>query len=88
MSKTVTLNGSGSDVGTMWTMRRHGRTARCALLSLAREWELRVLVDGQPLVSKRCANAKRALAVAEDWKRRMGEKGWSQVTPRFPLRVA
>lgn len=88
MVKKTTLDEPGSDVGTMWTMRRNGRTARCALLSRAHEWELRVLVDGEPLVSKRCLQAKHALDVAEEWKRRMAEKGWSQVKPPFPLRVA
>ena len=88
MAKRTNVDESGCDVGTMWTMRRHGRTARCALLSLPQEWELRVLVDGEPLLTKRCLEAKRALDVAEEWKRRMAEKGWSPVRPPFPLRVA
>jgi hypothetical protein len=88
MAKPILRDESAYDAGTMWTMRRHGRTARCALLSLAREWELRVLVDGQPLLARRCLEAKHAHEVAEEWKRRMAEKGWSQVRPPFPLRVA
>jgi hypothetical protein len=88
MARNRTADESGSDVGTMWMMRRNGRTARCALLSRAQEWELRVLVDGEPLLTKRCPEAKRALDVAEEWKRRMTGKGWSAVSPPFPLRVA
>lgn len=88
MAKTITANGSGSDVGTMWTMTRNGSTARCALLSLPREWQLRVVVDGRPLLAKRCPDATRAFAVAEEWKLRLAERGWFQVKPRLPLSVA
>lgn len=88
MARNAIRDDSGADVGTMWTMRRHGRTARCALLSMALEWELRVIVDGQPLLARRCLDARRALDLAGEWKRRMEEKGWSQVKPPFPLRVA
>ncbi len=41
-----------ADVGTLWTMRRRDRRARCALLSGPRGLELRVLVDGRPLLSE------------------------------------
>lgn len=77
-----------TDVGTMWTMTRDGRTARCALLSLPQEWELRVLLDGAPLLTKRCLETRQAVDVAEDWKRRMAAKGWLQVRPPYPRCVA
>jgi hypothetical protein len=70
-----------NDVGTLWTMRRLGRRARCALLAWPGDWEIRVLIDDQPLLSERCGRAENAFAVAETWKRRMREDGWHQVIP-------
>jgi hypothetical protein len=70
-----------NDVGTLWTMRRSGHGARCALMSCLGEWELRVLVDGDTLLTERCRRGPEAFAVAEVWKRRMLEQGWHQVVP-------
>ena len=88
MTKVIGRKDPAPDVGTMWTMTRNGYTARCALFSLPREWELRVLVDGVPVVTRRCVATQRALDIAEEWKQRMKQKGWSAVTPPFPLHVA
>jgi hypothetical protein len=71
-----------NDVGTLWTMQRRGTRARCALMAWPSEWELRVLVDGKPLLEERCARADDAFALADTWKRRMREQGWQQIVPQ------
>ena len=69
------------DVGTLWSMRRNGRSARCALIAWPDTFELCVLVDDQSLLSERCDGAAEAFTLAEAWKRRMTDKGWHQVIP-------
>ena len=69
------------DVGTLWLMRRNGRSARCALMSSPGTLELRVLVDGQCLLIEQCDEAAEAFTLAEAWKCRMRDKGWLQVLP-------
>ena len=69
------------DVGTLWTMRRLGHRARCALIDRAGEWELRVLADGEVLLTERCARGSEAFALAEIWKQRMLNQGWHQIVP-------
>ncbi len=71
-----------NDVGTIWTMKRPDHAARCALIAHADGWELRVLVDGEALLSERCARAGDAFELAAGWKRRMLDQGWQQVLPR------
>lgn len=75
------------DVGTLWTMRQRGSRARCALMAWSDEWELRVLIDGETLLSERCATAADAFALAKTWKQRMLEHGWLQVVPNRPGRL-
>ena len=58
------------DVGTLWTMRRLEHVARCALMSWASSLEVRVLVDGEILLSERCDRAADAFMTAEGWTRR------------------
>jgi hypothetical protein len=69
------------DTGTLWLMRRHHRVARCALLALHGEWEVRVLVDGQPVLTNRCEQTTDVFALADEWKGRMANRGWALVTP-------
>jgi hypothetical protein len=73
------------DVGTLWTMRRSERCARCALMTQASEWELRVLVEEDVLLTERCNTAADAFEVAERWRHRMLLRGWQQVKPAVPL---
>lgn len=70
-----------NDVGTLWTMRRGGRRARCALFARAGAWELRVLVDGVVTLTERCGRGADTFVLAETWKRRMAGDGWWQVLP-------
>ena len=82
MSVTArTRQDAPNDVGTLWTMQRSGHAARCALMTWLGDWELRVVVDGDTLLSERCPRGPEAFAIAELWKRRMIEKGWRQVLP-------
>jgi len=81
-SATRSSQNAGSDVGTLWMMRRHDRTARCALISRPGGLEVRVLVDGDILLAEHCDRAHEAFTLAEAWKLRMIDKGWRQVTPR------
>jgi hypothetical protein len=69
------------DVGTLWTMQRLGHAARCALMDWAGNWELRVVVDGEAILTQRCARGGDTFALAEMWKRRMVAQGWQQVLP-------
>ena len=73
------------DVGTLWTMRRSERSARCALMTGATHWELRVLIEGDVLLTERCKTAADAFEVAERWRCRMLVRGWQQVKPGVPL---
>jgi hypothetical protein len=69
------------DVGTLWTLRQQGHTARCALLAWRSSWELRVLVDREILLTERCERGTETFALAERWKRRLLGQGWEQVVP-------
>lgn len=76
-----------ADVGTLWTMTRRDSEARCALLSWPKYLELCVVVNGEPLLTKRCSRADEAFSLAEQWRQRMLERGWRQIVPgaRVPL---
>jgi hypothetical protein len=73
------------DVGTLWTLRREEYTARCTLLSWSPDWELRVVMDQDILLAKRCRSTVDAFELAEDWRRGLLEHGWEQIIPMAPL---
>jgi hypothetical protein len=64
-------------VGTLWTLERDERRAACILLAARRSTEVRVLIDGDVLLSQRCERHT-VFAVAEGWKRRLMERGWTR----------
>ena len=68
-------------VGTLWTMRRSGHSARCVVMERLGDWELRVVIDGEMLLTERCPRGSEAFALADQWKRRMLDDGWRQVVP-------
>ena len=76
-----TRKDSPKDVGTLWIMRRSHHSARCALLERFGTWELRIVIDGEMLLSERCRRGSAAFALAETWKGRMSDDGWRQVLP-------
>jgi hypothetical protein len=73
---------SANDVGTLWTLRRLEGRARCALLSWPGDWELRVLIEGDTCLTRRCTDVHEAFELAERWRQRLLAKGWRQVVPR------
>jgi hypothetical protein len=77
----TTRQDTPNDVGTLWTMRRLDRRARCALIAWLGGWELRVVIDGDTLLAERCPRGAAAFALADQWKRRMLDQGWHQVIP-------
>lgn len=79
---------AGEDVGTLWTLRHNGYTARCALLAWKAAWEICVLVDGAAILTERCGRTDELFAVAERWRGRLVEEGWEQVRPPSPERAA
>ncbi|HEY2852436.1 MAG TPA: hypothetical protein VGJ18_06290 [Gemmatimonadaceae bacterium] len=79
--KASPLEGTPYDAGTLWTMRHFSQRARCALLAWPTEWELRVIVDGQTLLSERSSRGEEAFALAETWRQRMVEQHWTQIVP-------
>ena len=79
--KTLETDSAPYDTGTMWTMRHFDQRARCALLVWPAEWELRVIVDGQTLLSQRCPRGSEAFALADTWRRRMVEQDWTPIVP-------
>jgi len=70
-----------NDVGTLWTMQRRDRSARCALIAWPARWELRVIVGSEILLTKQCTNADEAFTLGERWKRGLHERGWRQIVP-------
>jgi hypothetical protein len=73
---------SPNDVGTLWSMVHRDSSARCALMAWPEHWELRVLVDGEALLSEPCDRPDEAFQLAEQWRQRMLAQGWRQVLPR------
>jgi hypothetical protein len=70
-------DGVGRDIGTPWTLTRGESTARCVLLALADGLELRVLMDGEILRAEHCERHEQAFALAERWRARMMDRGWT-----------
>jgi hypothetical protein len=66
------------NVGTLWTLEHSGRTARCELMSHYDTWEVRLLVDTDLLWSERCGVSHDVFSIAEQWKSRLGGRGWSR----------
>lgn len=81
-STKQTRDRSPDDVGTLWTLQHQGCTARCALLAWRATWEVRVLVDGEILLTECCRRTDDAFSLAEEWKRRLVDDGWQQIRPR------
>ena len=75
------------DVGTLWIMRRSGHLVRCALLAWPVDWELRVIVDGDTLLSERCPRGAETFRLGERWRQRMIDQGWQQIMPNVSRRL-
>ncbi|MEO7274158.1 MAG: hypothetical protein ABIX28_18855 [Vicinamibacterales bacterium] len=64
------------DVGTLWTLERHSHLASCTLIWLPRAWEVRIVIDDEPLLSKRCRRQDEVVLTAQGWRRSLRECGW------------
>lgn len=80
------LTGGSQVPSTVWMMTRHGRVARCVLWTSARQWELRVTVDTEPLLVRRGAILSDLLRLAAHWKSRMADIGWTAAVPAPAIR--
>ena len=69
------------DVGTLWTLQRDEYTARCSLLSWSPDWKLRVVIEKDILLAKRCRTTADAFELAEHWRKGLLEHGWEQIIP-------
>ncbi len=69
------------DVGTLWSLRREEYSARCILLSWSPDWELRVVMEQDVLLAKRCRTTVDAFELAEHWRLGLLEHGWQQIIP-------
>lgn len=57
------------EYGTVWTLRRNARIARCTLLSWPTgKLELRILVDDHLLLTDQRACIAAAFSLADEWK--------------------
>jgi len=78
-SSVVSRDQGQRDIGTLWTLTRGESSARCVLMALSVGLELRVLMDGSILRAERCARHDHAFALAERWRDRMMDRGWTRL---------
>ena len=78
-SSAVSRDQSLRDIGTLWTLTRGESSARCVLMALSVGLELRVLMDGSILRTERCGRHDQAFALAERWRDRMMDRGWTRL---------
>ena len=64
------------DVGTLWTLERHSHRASCTLVWLPRAWEVRVAINDEPLLSRRCRRQDEVVATAQGWRTSLRQRGW------------
>lgn len=78
-SSALPNNGSVRDIGTLWSLTRGESSARCVLLALPVGLELRVVMDGSVLRTEHCERHDQAFELAERWRDRMLDRGWSRL---------
>ena len=78
-SSAPSNNGIQRDIGTLWSLTRGESSARCVLLALPVGLELRVVMDGSILRSEHCDRHDQAFTLAERWRDRMLDRGWSRL---------
>ena len=69
-----------TDLGTLWTLKRDDRLARCGFVALGNIYEVSVSVDGDLLLAQRFTLRHEVFGAAERWRTRMSERGWKHVT--------
>jgi hypothetical protein len=78
-SSAPSNNGNLRDIGTLWSLTRGESSARCVLLALPVGLELRVVMDGSILRREHCDRHDQAFTLAERWRDRMLDRGWSRL---------
>jgi len=73
-------NGSSTELGELFVMRRGRREIRCKLFSHQSGWELRLVmgVRADVMLDKVCASQDDVLRAGEQWKTALIDKGWVQ----------
>jgi len=66
-------------IGTLWTLERHSHLATCTLVWLPKAWEVRIVIDDEPLLSRRCRRQDEVVLTAQGWRSSLRERGWGDV---------
>jgi hypothetical protein len=72
-------NGSSTELGELFVMRRGRREIRCTLFSHESGWELRLVmgVRADVMLNKICASRDDVVKTGEQWKAALVDKGWA-----------
>ncbi len=72
-------NGSSTELGELFVMRRGRREIRCKLLSHQSGWELRLVmgVRADVMLSKVCGSRDDVVRTGVQWKTALVDKGWT-----------
>jgi len=65
------------DLATLWILERHSHLAICTLSWLPRAWEVRILIDDEALLSRRCRRQDEVVSTAQAWRRTLCGLGWA-----------
>ena len=76
-------NGSPTELGELFVMRRGRRETTCKLFSHRLGWELRLLmgVRADIMLAKVCASYDDVVTTGEQWRMSLAEKGWMKSKP-------
>ncbi|HEY7058440.1 MAG TPA: hypothetical protein VH458_18040 [Vicinamibacterales bacterium] len=80
MRKSSPLDGN-RHIGTLWLLRREEHLAQCGLFWCADGWELRVHIHDYTLLAQQCTRSDQVFALAQAWRERLVERGWSDARP-------
>jgi hypothetical protein len=72
-------NGSPSELGDLFVMRRGRREIRCKLFSHQSGWELRLVIGvrADVMLTKVCRFREDVSRTEEQWKTALVDKGWA-----------
>lgn len=81
------VSARASDAGMLWSMTRGDRTAHCLCAVDENGWELRIVVDGYDLLRQRADGPDEPFIVAERWRARMADVGWTVAPVKLRARL-
>ena len=72
-------NGSATELGELFVMRRGRRETRCKVFSHQSGWELRLVmgVRADVMLNKVCTSRDDVLRTREQWQTALVDKGWA-----------